>query len=118
MIERIKRLCKEYGTSIAALERRFGYGNGSLVKAGDRLPAVRLFEIAQLFNVSMDYLMTGKEDIVARDPAASGVPISRDAGRIIDKFYSLDEVGRKKVEEYMDDLISSGKYKKVQALDA
>ena len=57
-IDVIKSLCKEKGISISVLEKKLGYGNGSLAKA-KVIPSDRIYEIAAYFNVSMEYLMTG-----------------------------------------------------------
>lgn len=58
-IERIKALCKKNGTSISQIEKKFGYGNGSLVKTKD-ITSSRLYEISKLFNVLMEYILTGE----------------------------------------------------------
>jgi len=60
-IEVIKHLCERENISISALEKEMGYGNGSLAKA-KKIPAERIFELSIRFNVSMDYLMTGKNE--------------------------------------------------------
>ena len=56
----IKQLCKERNISIAQLEQALEYGNGSIAKSKGNMSADRMFKIAQYFNVSMEYLMTGK----------------------------------------------------------
>jgi transcriptional regulator with XRE-family HTH domain len=60
VLERIKTLCKEKGISITTLEQILEYSNGSLAKAKD-IPSSRIRNIAEFFNVSTDYLLTGKE---------------------------------------------------------
>lgn len=65
----IKQLCKEKGISISQLESDLEYGNGSLAKAKS-MSADRMFKIAQYFNVSMEYLMTGKTIQEADDEIA------------------------------------------------
>ena len=59
-LDTIKLLCKEHGISLSKLEKILGYGNASLSKA-KVIPSDRILEIAKYFNVSMEYLMTGKE---------------------------------------------------------
>lgn len=59
----IKKLCEKEGISVSALEKELGYGNASLSKA-KKIPAERIREIAIRFNVSMEYLMTGKERMI------------------------------------------------------
>ena len=59
-IGRIKELCRKKGTSIAKIEKLFGYGNGSLAKSKD-IPSFRMYEIAQYFHVPMEYIVAGVE---------------------------------------------------------
>lgn len=66
----IKQLCKEKGISVAQLESDLEYGNGSLAKSKS-MSADRMFKIAQYFNVSMEYLMTGKTIDETDDEVAS-----------------------------------------------
>ena len=55
----IRHMCTSTGISIAQLESELGYGNGSIAKAKN-MSADRIYQIAQYFGVSMEYLMTGK----------------------------------------------------------
>ena len=62
MKERIKSLCKDYGISMNKLEETLGFGNGYISKLGNSTPnATKIKKIADYFNVSVDYLMTGNE---------------------------------------------------------
>ena len=56
----VKELCKEKGLSIAQLESNLNYGNGSIAKSKGNMSAERMYNIAQYFGVSMEYLLTGK----------------------------------------------------------
>ena len=58
-IDIIKDLCAKQNLSIAQLEGNLGYGNGSIAKSKN-MSADRVYQIAQYFNVPMEYLMTGK----------------------------------------------------------
>jgi transcriptional regulator with XRE-family HTH domain len=58
-IERIKTLCKKSGITISQIEKKYGYGNGSLAKTKD-ITSSRLYQISKYFGVSMEYLMTGE----------------------------------------------------------
>lgn len=55
----IRQLCKSRGITITQVENDLGYSNGSINKAKS-MSADRLYQISQYFNVSMEYLMTGK----------------------------------------------------------
>lgn len=59
-IDIIRAICAKNNTSIKALEKELGFSNGSLAKAST-IKADRLQKIAEHFNVSVDYLMTGEE---------------------------------------------------------
>ena len=58
-IDIIKDLCSKNNLSIAQLEGNLGYGNGSIAKSKS-MSADRVYQIAQYFNVPMEFLMTGK----------------------------------------------------------
>ena len=60
--ETIKALSKEKGLSINQLEKTLGLSKGSLCRIDTNRPSIdRLQRIADFFDVSLDYLMTGKE---------------------------------------------------------
>lgn len=60
--ERIKELCKKYGISMNQLETDLGFGKGYISKLGKSTPnAIKIQQIADYFNVSMDYLMNGDD---------------------------------------------------------
>lgn len=56
----IRALCTKNGISIKTLEKELGFSNGSLAKSAT-IKGERLQKISEYFNVSVDYLMTGKE---------------------------------------------------------
>ena len=60
--ERIESLRKKRGISQGCLEKELGFSNGSISKWKTSMPKPeRLQKIADYFDVSVDYLMTGKE---------------------------------------------------------
>ena len=60
--ETIKSLCKQHSIAVTALEKELGFGRGSIGKLRNgQTSAERLQKIADYFNVSVDYLMTGEE---------------------------------------------------------
>lgn len=62
MYERIESLRKDAGISQGKLEKELGFSNGSISKWKNSTPTPdRLQKIAEYFNVSLEYLMTGKE---------------------------------------------------------
>lgn len=63
MKERIRHLCKLNHVSMNKVEGDLGFGKGYLSKLGTSKPnAEKLKKIADYFNVSLDFIMTGKED--------------------------------------------------------
>ena len=61
--ERIESLRKSQGLSQGKLEKQLGFSNGSISKWKNSTPKVeRLQKLADFFGVSVEYLMTGKED--------------------------------------------------------
>ena len=68
MKERIQALCKEKGISVNKLEKDLGFGTGYVSKLGKSTPnTAKIKLIADYFNVSVDYLMTGEENSITDD---------------------------------------------------
>ncbi len=106
VLERIKQTCREKkNISITALEQELKYSNGSLAKAKD-IPSSRISEIAKFLDVSMDYLMTGKEwgFEFSKKQAFLDLKISQDLEfkSAIEKYYSLSGKKRKHVIELIE----------------
>ncbi len=76
--EIIKSLCKEKGMTLSGLEKELNYGNGSLKKSAN-IRADRVTEIAKYFNVSTDFLLTGKNSkgvkIKVLGKVQAGIPV-------------------------------------------
>jgi len=61
MLERIKELCVQSHTNFSQLEKQLGFVNGSLAKTkADKIQAMRVYQLAEFFNVTMEYLLTGE----------------------------------------------------------
>ena len=62
MYERIENMRKSAGISQGKLEKELGFSNGSISKWKNSTPTPdRLQKLADYFNVSVDYLITGEE---------------------------------------------------------
>lgn len=62
IVERIKQKSAEKGTNIANLEKELGIGNGVIRRWNDRNPgAMHMLKVAERLNVSVDWILTGKE---------------------------------------------------------
>lgn len=61
-VERIKSICKERKIPISKLEKECKFSNGYIgqLKKGS-MPDDKLIRVADYFNVSIDYLITGKD---------------------------------------------------------
>lgn len=63
MVDRIKKLCKEKNINIAKLEREIGLSNGQIGKWRKRPARTdHIKAIAEYFQVTVDYILEGKED--------------------------------------------------------
>lgn len=61
LLDRIKELCNERGETLASLERKMDFGNGTIRRWGDTTPSGdKLARVADFFHVSVDYLL-GRE---------------------------------------------------------
>lgn len=62
IVERIKDLCTAENITIKELERIIQISNGSIRHWNEKTPSVeRVLLVADHFNVSLDWLVTGKE---------------------------------------------------------
>ena len=62
MKERVQELCKKNSMSVSELEKTLGFGNGYISKLGQSTPNTSKIKlIADYFNVSIDYIITGEE---------------------------------------------------------
>lgn len=60
-VERIISICKNRKIPISRLERDCGFANGYIRKLKEgKMPADRLFIVAEYFNVSPEFLLTGQ----------------------------------------------------------
>lgn len=104
-LESIKKICREKkNISITTLEQELGYSNGSLSKAKD-IPSSRIAEISKYLDVSMEYLMTGKETRFTVEQANIDVQLARQQKRIKEymlKFANLSEEKRNHIMSLID----------------
>lgn len=62
-VELVKKTCAERNIPISKLERDCNFANGYIRKLKEgKFPSDRLLTISQYLNLSIPYLMTGKED--------------------------------------------------------
>ena len=63
IVQRIIELCKNKQITIAYLERKANLGNGTIKRWNTSSPSIdKVFKIANMLDVSVDYLYRGKEN--------------------------------------------------------
>ena len=86
MKERIKELCKNKKISMNMLEQELGFGKGYISKLGQSTPnAAKIKKIADYFDVTVDYLMTGKEDTTQEKAPELTTRDERDIEKILNQ---------------------------------
>ena len=104
VLQRIKALCDEKKITIARLEKILNFSNSSLRETETHPLAIRsdrLLQIANYFNVSTDYLLTGE------DPSYSA-----DERQLILVYRSMNEDGKEELSNYAIYLAAKAIYKK------
>ena len=62
VFDRVKNLCELKGISISQLEEKIEISNGAAYKWKTSSPSQKMFQkLSSFFDVSIDYLMTGKD---------------------------------------------------------
>lgn len=103
IIERIRQICKENGTSVTDLEKELGFSNGSLAKAKD-IPSSRILEISKRLNVSMEYIMTGEETKFSTESGylVGKIRNDKDLSNALLKYFDLPAAKKKHVVELIN----------------
>ena len=108
-VERVKTICKERKIPISKLESDCGFANGYIGQLRKGVfPDDRILKIAEYLNVSVDYLMTGKEVEFIVETAKKDVLLTKIPNRIKEyalKLAELPEEKQKIVCELIDALI-------------
>jgi transcriptional regulator with XRE-family HTH domain len=85
IVERIKLKCKEKNTSMSALEKQIGIGNGNIRRWDDKIPGCdKIIAVANMLEVSIDWLLTGKE----------ADELSPEEQKLINYYRNTDERGK------------------------
>ncbi len=72
LTDRIRQLCETHGETLASLERKMDFGNGTIRRWEKTSPASdKLAKIADYFNVTVDYLLGRDENSHADNNFAS-----------------------------------------------
>ena len=85
---RIENLRKSKGISQGALEKELGFSNGSISKWKNSMPTPeRLKKLADYFQVSVDYLVTGEK--ISSNPLPS---LDNETAKTIHEMFTYDKV--------------------------
>lgn len=88
IVERIKVRCKEKSTSMNALEKELGFGNGSIRLWDKKEPgSQKVILVAERLDLSLDWLLTGKE---------SG-NLTPEEKLLVDYYRRADDRGRRNI---------------------
>jgi transcriptional regulator with XRE-family HTH domain len=111
--EIIRDLCKKKGTTIAQLEKDLGFGNGTIASSkSNYIRSDRLKAIADYFDVSMEYLLTGKELEPFWDGQSDAPAFTIEELQLLDLFRTLPDAKRSEVIQYCKFLASEAKREK------
>ena len=90
IVERIKEKCKEKNTSMNALEKEIGLGNGTIRLWDVKDPgASKVIAVANKLGCSLDWILIGKEP----------EELTQDEKHIIDLYRAADERGKRHIEQ-------------------
>ena len=87
--ERIRGICDDRGIPISKIEKDVGVSNGYLNPQKTKMiPADRLYRFAKYLEVSMEYLLTGKEE---KPPIPKDGGLSEDEQSLISLYRGLSQ---------------------------
>lgn len=88
IVERIKEQCKQKGTSMNALEKELGFGNGSIRLWDKKVPGSdKAIKVADKLGLSLDWLLTGKE----------AGELTAEEQKLVDCYRRADDRGKRSI---------------------
>jgi transcriptional regulator with XRE-family HTH domain len=89
IVNRIKELAQDKNITIAELERKCAFGNGTIRRWDERAPSIyKVITVANYLMVSAEFLATGIDNLSLCDANSN-------LKEIINRFQSLDDDGKK-----------------------
>ena len=86
IVDRIKQKCKEQNTSMNALEKELGLGNGTIRLWDIKEPGSgKVILVAERLGLSLDYILTGKES----------ENLTPEEQQLVDCYRSANDQGRR-----------------------
>lgn len=93
IVDRIKELCKSQNTTLKALERELKLSNGSIRNWDNSKPSVEKVRlVAEKFNVSLDWLITGKES----------EDLTPEERKLVDTYRNCNPVGQQLIQDHAE----------------
>lgn len=100
--DRIKDLCIKNGITVNKLETTLGFGTGYISKLDKSTPNTKKIKsIADFFNVSVDYIMSGKEPQFTIEMAEKDIALSKMNERLKTYALKLAELPKEKQDQIM-----------------
>ena len=88
IVERIKEQCKKENTSMNALEKELGFGNGTIRLWDKKEPGSnKVIQVAEKLGVSLDWILTGKE----------AADLSPEEQKLVELYRRADERGKRTI---------------------
>lgn len=95
LITRIEKVCKEKGYTIMKLEKESGLSNGQIGKWKTQKPSYdKVASVANTLNVSLDWLITGKET----------EDLTQDERKLVDLYRSTNDIGQPLTMKHAEDI--------------
>lgn len=95
IVEKIRNLCVLQNTSIKALERELNFSNGSIKNWDISSPSIeRIQKVAEKFNVSIDWLITGKD----------ALDLTLEERKLIKLYQNTNEAGQLLILKHAEDI--------------
>ena len=95
IVERIKEKCKEKNTSMNALEKQLGFGNGSIRLWDKKTPGSdKVILVANYLDLSLDWLLTGKES----------ADLTQEEQKLINLYRNTNEIGQPLTMKHAEDI--------------
>jgi len=90
IVERLQFIVKSRGTNFKQLERDCGIGNGTIRRCDEKSPGLdKIYKVADFLQISLDYLVYGRESISTESPNCLGVQLSQSENDLIAMLRAL-----------------------------
>lgn len=102
--KRIRELAESKDVTFAQMERELGLFNGELGRWKKRIPKIdRASEVADYFNVSLDYLFGREEkEILIKQEGNESENVSDDMVEVMEKMQGMTKEERRKVRDIVN----------------